>query len=198
MHYPLSLQKVIEYFKKLPGVGNKSAERFAFQLLDWDKTQLKEMGELLHMLKDKIALCAECGSLTEERQCRFCTEERQASGKLCVIGSPKDVFAIEKTREYRGLYHVLGGLLSPMEGLGPEKLTIPKLIERIRAHQIEELIIAVDSTLEGDATALFLKRELEPLNINITRLAFGIPMGSSLDYVDGGTLARALMGRDRV
>jgi recombination protein RecR len=198
MHYPASLQKVMEFLKKLPGVGNKSAERYAFQLLAWDKTELKELAHCFHTLHEKLSLCSECGSLTEAGQCRFCTDERKAAKMMCVIGSPKDLFAIERTREYRGLYHVLGGLLSPMDGLGPDKLTLPQLARRIRAYGIEELIIAVDSTLEGDATALFLKQELEPFQLNITRLAFGIPMGSSLEYVDGGTLARALMGRDKI
>lgn len=198
MHYPASLQKVMEYLKKLPGVGNKSAERYAFQLLDWDKDQLKEMALCFHTLHEKLSVCSDCGSLSEMGHCRFCSEERKATAIMCVVGSPKDIFAIEKTREYKGLYHVLGGLLSPMEGLGPDKLTIPKLIQRIIDNQINELIIAVDSTLEGDATSLFLKRELAPYNLNITRLAFGIPMGSALEYVDGGTLARALMGRDKI
>lgn len=198
MHYPAHLQKIIEYLKKFPGVGSKSAERFAFQMLDWEKSHLKEMAHCFHALHDKIEYCGECGSLSDIGRCRFCSEERKNRGVLCVVAAAKDVFAIEKTREYHGLYHVLGGLLSPMEGLGPDKLSIPKLKERIAACRIGELIVAVDSTLEGDATSMFLKRELAPFNLNITKLAFGIPMGSSLDYVDGGTLARALMGRDRL
>lgn len=198
MHYPSHLQKIIEYLKKFPGVGTKSAERFAFQLLDWDKSHLKEMAHCFHTLHEKIGHCEECGSLNDNGNCRFCIDERRKAGMLCVIALAKDIFAIEKTREYHGLYHVLGGLLSPMEGFGPDKLTIPKLKERIAANHITEIIIAVDSTLEGDATSLFLKRELGSLNLKITRLAFGIPMGSSLDYVDGGTLARAFMGRDSV
>ncbi len=197
MHYPSHLQKIIEYLKKFPGVGSKSAERFAFQLLNWDTAQLKELAHCFNTLQEKLAICEECGSLIDAGQCRFCAAERKTAGMLCVVATAKEVFAIEKTREYEGLYHVLGGLLSPMEGLGPDKLNIPKLKERIRAHGISELIIALDATLEGDATSLFIKRELESFPLKITRLAFGIPMGSTLDYVDGSTLARALMGRDK-
>lgn len=198
MHYPAHLQKIIEHFKKLPGVGSKSAERFAFQILSWDRSQLSEMARSFQTLHDNLRRCPECGCLIDAGSCAFCSEERAATGALCVLANPKDVFAIERTGEYRGLYHVLGGLLSPMEGFGPEQLSIQKLIERLKVHRISELIIAIDSTLEGDATALYLKRELQSSTVKITRLAFGIPMGSSLDLVDGGTLARALMGRDNL
>src|SRR5262249_25052242 len=135
--------------------------------------------------------------LIGEELCPFCTPNRRASHLMCVISSPRDAFSIEQTREFKGLYHVLGGLLNPMEGFGPEKLFIISLKQRIQQLQIHEIVLALDSTIEGDATSLYLKRELDGFAIPISRLAFGIPMGSSLDYVDGGTLARAFSGRAR-
>lgn len=195
MKYPIHLLKLIDVLKRLPGVGNKSAERFAFNMLQWDSGHLDEMAEIVQQLADKVKPCPACGCLCEDDCCTFCDESRSIYGKLCIIASPRDAFAIEETREYRGLYHVLGGLLSPLEGKGPEKLKIPQLIQRLKDSNIKEVVIALDSTLEGDTTALYLKRELEPLNLHVSRLAFGLPMGSSLDYVDGGTLARAFLGR---
>ncbi len=195
MRYPTHLLKVIEVLKRLPGVGSKSAERFAFQLLTWKEEHLAEMAQVLMGIPQKLKHCPECGSLIGEEACPFCHESRLSAGTLCVIASPRDVFAIEETREYRGLYHVLGGLLSPLDGIGPEKLNIHKLRQRLHRLQLGEVVIALDSTLEGDTTALYLKRELDPLGVHISRLAFGLPMGSSLDFVDGGTLARALSAR---
>lgn len=197
MHYPPHLIQVIEVLKRLPGVGNKSAERFAFQLLTWKPDHLQEMASILQAIPTKLKHCPICGCIAGEEQCRFCDPLRASSGLLCIIASPKDAFAIEETREFKGLYHVLGGLLSPMEGIGPEKLQFAPLLRRIQSNQIKEVVIALDSTLEGDATSLYLKRELEPLGVHISRLAFGLPMGSSLDYVDGGTLARALSARSK-
>lgn len=197
MQYPLHLQKVINVLKRLPGVGTKSAERYAFHMLGWPSSHLKEMAEVLREIPEKLEQCQECGCLKDEHACLFCTEERKNSGFICILSSPKEVFSIETTGEYRGLYHVLGGLLSPLEGVGPEKLSIAALKKRILDFKIREAIIALDSTLEGDATALYLKQELEPLQIITYRLAFGLPMGSPIDYVDGGTLARALSAKSR-
>lgn len=197
MKYPAHLSKLISVLKRWPGVGNKSAERFAFHLIQWKPDQLREMAELINQLPDKLRHCPECRCLIGDSSCTFCTETRQSSGNICIIASPRDAFAIEETREFHGLYHVLGGLLSPLDGIGPEKLHLHPLCERIKKYQVREVLIALDSTLEGDATSLYIKRELEPLGVQISRLAFGLPMGSSLDYVDGGTLARALSGRAR-
>lgn len=196
--YPSHLLKLIDTLKKLPGVGSKSAERFAFHMLNWNEEQLNEMGEIIKSVPELLQYCDECGCLAESRQeCLFCSPSRTMTQTICIIASPRDAFAVEETREYKGLYHVLGGTLSPMDGFGPEKLQLNKLKNRIRAKQISEVIIALDSTVEGDATSLYLKQELESLQIQVSRLAFGLPMGSSLDYVDGGTLARAFMGRGR-
>jgi recombination protein RecR len=195
MKYPKHLIKVIEVLKRLPGVGNKSAERYAFQLLDWKPQYLEEMAEAIRTIPEKLKHCDECGCLRGDEPCSVCVEPRTQSGVICLVASSKDALAVEETRQYKGLYHVLGGLLSPMEGVGPEKLNLPKLKERIDKLKIQELILGLDSTLEGDATSLYIKRELSHFPIKISRLAFGIPMGSSLDYIDGGTLSRALSGR---
>lgn len=197
MKYPAHLLKLIETLRKLPGVGTKSAERFAFQMLNWPEAQLHEMGNVIRDISTRLHHCQQCGCLIGEHECDFCRPARRETSTVCIIATPRDAFAIEATQEYRGLYHVLGGVLSPMEGFHAQNLTIGKLKDRISTLQLKEVIIALDSTLEGDATALYLKRELEPLKVHISRLAFGLPMGSALDYVDGGTLARAFTGRAR-
>lgn len=195
MRYPLHLLKLIESLKKLPGVGNKSAERFAFHLLNTESKHLDEMADTIKEIPNMLKICETCGSIKGIEDCSFCREERSNRGILCIVASPKDVFQIEDTGEFFGLYHVLGKLLSPMNGIGPEKIQFQKLKDRILKHQIKEIIIALDSTLEGDATSLYLKEELKTFPVHISRLAFGLPMGSSFDYVDGGTLARAFSGR---
>jgi recombination protein RecR len=195
MKYPPHLLKLIDVLRRLPGVGYKSAERYAFHMLQWPSGHLNELAQMVDSLHQKIQPCQTCGCLCEEEVCLLCHETRGTAGTLCIIASPRDAFAIEETREYKGYYHVLGGLLSPLEGKGPEKLQLPKLLQRLEDLSIKEVVIALDSTLEGDTTALYLKQELEPLQLKISRLAFGLPMGSSLDYVDGGTLARAFLGR---
>lgn len=195
--YPAHLTALIDVFKKLPGVGTKSAERFAFHLLGWSDENLENMGTVIRTTKAHLHCCPDCGCLADPSGCSFCQLSQRMTHSICVVAHPKDVFAIEKTHEYKGLYHVLGGHLSPLEGRGPDHLSIPKLKERIAYHSIQEVVIALDSTLEGDATALYLKQELDKENLEIFRLAFGLPMGSALDYVDGGTLARAFKGRLR-
>lgn len=194
MRYPAHLKKLVEIFKQLPGVGTKSAERFAFHLLASTPQHLELMGNAIKEIPRNLRTCPECGCLCEQH-CTFCVPPRIQTQSLCVIATLRDVFAVEFTSEYKGLYHVLGGLLSPLGGFDADHLSIAKLKERIQRLHIKEIILAMDSTLEGDATALYLKRELEPICPRITRLAFGLPMGSSLDYIDGGTLARALAGR---
>lgn len=195
MKYPVHLLKLIDVLKKLPGVGNKSAERFAFEILNWPDEALSQMAHIIASTKSHLQHCPQCGSLIGMEDCPFCAPSRHRFQAMCVVAQARDVFAIEGTHEFRGMYHVLGSLLSPMTGMGPEKLRFAKLQERILEHHITEVVIALDSTLEGDATALFLKQQLEPLKVNVSRLAFGLPMGSSLEYVDGGTLARALAAR---
>jgi recombination protein RecR len=191
--YPLALQHLIASLKLLPGVGSKTAERFAFQLLTWSEEQLADFAENISSLKSKIQSCPACHCLMDKDECKFCDPLKRDTTLLCIISSPKDAYAIEETHSYKGLYHVLGGLLSPLDGRTVEKLNLPHLISRISNLEIREIIIALDSTLEGDATALYLKEHLK--GIQVSRLALGLPMGSPLEYVDGGTLSRALTGR---
>lgn len=195
MKYPKHLLQLIESLKRLPGVGNKTAERFAFQMLDWSPQQLNQTAELICQIPNQLKQCSQCGCLMGEEHCFFCVPARFQQGMMCIISSPKDVYAIEETHQFRGIYHILGTLISPLEGKGPDLLPMKQIIERIQKHQIQEVVIALDSTLEGDTTSLYLKKELDSLGISISRLALGLPMGSSLDYVDGGTLARAFSGR---
>jgi recombination protein RecR len=197
MKYPSHLLKLIEVLRRLPGVGSKSAERFAFQILSWPKEHLDEMARVIAETPEKLQHCKTCGCLSNCDACAFCSDSTRTSKTLCVVANARDVFAIESTREHYGHYYVLGDLLSPIAGVGPDQLRLDRLKERITFLGIEEVLIALDSTLEGDATALYLKQDLAPFNVNISRLAFGLPMGSSLDYVDGGTLAHALATRGR-
>lgn len=193
--YPHELTRLISFLKKLPGVGGKTAERFAFQLLNWQEGELKQLSELLCDLKSRITHCSECHCLTDQGHCLFCDSNLRDASKLCIIASARDAYSIDETGAYRGLYHVLGGLLSPIQGTHLSQLNLEGLMRRIREIQIKEVILALDSTLEGDTTALVLKEEIQHLGLPVSRLAFGIPIGSSLDFVDGGTLARALTGR---
>jgi recombination protein RecR len=191
--YPETLNTLISYLKKLPGVGTRTAERFAFELLRWKAEQLQELGDLFHELPKKIIPCTVCGCLTQENTCRFCDFRDTAS--LCILSSPRDAYAIEETRVYRGLYHVIEHLLSPLDGRHAANLRLDRIEQRIEKHQIKEVILAFDSTLEGDTTALYLKQQLSKYPISISRLAFGLPVGSTLEYTDSGTLARSLSGR---
>lgn len=197
MRYPEHLIKILNLLKKLPGVGTKTAERYAFHLLNWSDSQLKELAGALTDLKERICECPRCFALMDGEQCLFCASLERHRRLLCIVAFAKDVFAVEETREYRGLYHVLGGLLSPISSYRTDLLRVEELKRRLAEEGIEEVILAMDSTLEGDATALFLRRELESFSLSITRLAFGLPMGSALDLIDGGTLTKALLGRHR-
>lgn len=196
--YPQAILTLIAHLKKLPGVGRKTAERFAFELLSWPQSTIQEFSSHLKTLKETIRTCTTCGCLKEEGPCYFCDPVRRDPTTLCIISSPKDAYLFEETASYKGLYHVLGTLLSPLDGKHPEDLQIENVIERLRLHPIKEVIIALDATLEGDTTALFLKEQLSPLGIHITRLALGLPMGSTLDYIDQSTLAQALAGRQTI
>jgi recombination protein RecR len=193
--YPKDLLLLITYLTKLPGIGKKTAERFAFNLLQWDDNTIGELGSCLINLKRNITLCKTCGCIRQEDSCFFCDLTHRNANKICVIASPRDVFSIEETNSFNGLYHVIDHLLSPLDGYAEDNLHLDKLIHRIKTNNVKEVILALDSTLEGDATSLFLKEQIEKLNIPISRLAFGLPVGSSLEYIDEGTLSRALTGR---
>lgn len=195
MRYPEYLLKLISLFRKLPGVGSKTAERFAFHIISWPQEKLEEFSYMLSEIKEKIYYCDACGALKEQDVCGLCNPSARNTEILCVVASIKDVFSIEQTKHYQGLYHVLGGVFSPLEGKFLNEERIDKLKKRVSSLNIKEIIIALDATLEGDATALFLKKELSLFSVKLSRLALGLPMGSSLDFIDEGTLARALSGR---
>ncbi|MBS0623756.1 MAG: recombination protein RecR [Verrucomicrobia bacterium] len=194
-HYPPHLLHLLELFKKFPGIGAKTAERLVFTLMTWPEDKQKQFAEAILQTKQKITHCTTCGALIGEGSCLFCDTSKRDSNVLCVVAFAKDLFLIDQTRQYRGLYHVLGGVISPMEQITLSSRVLERLKERLVQHHVKEIILALDSTIEGDATALYIKKELNGLNLPISRLAFGLPMGSSLDFIDGGTLSRALQGR---
>lgn len=193
--YPEELLFLIAHLKKLPGVGSRTAERFAFEFLGWPQDQLSALGEILKGIQEKIPPCVTCGCLTDAGKCHFCDLSGRDPSQLCIIASPRDVFAIEETKSYRGIYHVIEHLLSPLDGRHAHLLRLDRLEKRISEHKVKEAILAFDSTLEGDTTALYLKNHLSQFGLIISRLAFGLPVGSSLEYIDGGTLTRAFKGR---
>jgi recombination protein RecR len=195
--YPKNILTMIAFLKKLPGVGTKTAERFTFELLKWNESDLKNFGNLLESILDSIKKCPLCGCLTENDKCQYCDLSQREKNTLCIIASPKDLYLIEETNSYTGLYHVIDHLISPMDGFNIDDKMILKLENRIEKLKVKEVIIALDSTLEGDATSLFIKTKLKKFDLNISRLAFGMPVGSSLEYIDGGTLAKAFIGRQK-
>ena len=195
MMYEGAIQDLIDELGRLPGIGPKSAQRIAFHIIQSEKVDISRLVEVLRTVKEKVKFCSECGNLSEEELCRICRDERRDKNVICVVEESKDVIAIEKTREFRGKYHVLGGAISPIDGIGPEQLRIKELLTRLQSADIEEVIIATDPNLEGEATATYLSRLLKPLGIKISRLASGLPVGGDLEYADEVTLGRAFEGR---
>lgn len=198
--YTKPLAKLIEELEKLPGVGSKTAQRLAFHLLKQSSSSIRELANALVDAKEKIKFCSTCYNLTSNDPCEFCQDTKRDTSKICVIAEPKDLIALEKTKEFRGYYHVLQGLISPMEGIGPDKLKIKELISRIGEAQdsIKEVILAINPTVEGEATTLYISKLLKPLGIKVTRIAFGLPIGGDLEYADTMTLAKALEGRREI
>ncbi|MCI0381875.1 MAG: recombination mediator RecR [Chlamydiae bacterium] len=193
--YPYELTIILAYLRKLPGVGKKSAERFAFELLSWNKEEVQKFSSQLYQLKEKVHFCSDCGCLMSGTKCEFCDPNQRHRDQICIISSPREAYVFDEMRIYKGLYHVIGNLLSPLTGKAIEQNKVTNLIHRIKELTIKEVILALDSTIEGDATSLFLKKELESHGLHISRLAFGLPLGSSLEYIDEGTLAQAFLGR---
>ena len=193
--YEGGVQDLIDELARLPGVGPKSAQRIAFHLLAADPVDVRRLAQVLVEVKDTVRFCAVCGNVSEAEQCRICLDPRREVAYLCVVEEPKDVVAIERTREYRGRYHVLGGAISPIDGVGPDDLRIRELMQRLADGTIEEVILATDPNLEGEATAAYLARMLKPMGLRITRLASGLPVGGDLEYADEVTLGRAFEGR---
>jgi recombination protein RecR len=192
------VQDLIDELGRLPGVGPKSAQRIAFHLLNADAVDVRRLASVLIEVKDKVRFCAICGNVAEEEQCRICRDPRRDQTVLCVVEESKDVVAIERTREYRGRYHVLGGAISPIEGIGPDELRIRELMTRLADGTVTEVILATDPNLEGEATATYLTRLLRPMGLRVTRLASGLPVGGDLEYADEVTLGRAFEGRRTV
>jgi recombination protein RecR len=193
--YEGAVQDLIDELGRLPGVGPKSAQRIAFHLLAADPVDVRRLVSALTEVKDKVRFCTICGNVSEEDQCRICRDPRRDVALICVVEEPKDVVAIEKTREFRGRYHVLGGAISPIEGVGPDDLRVRELMTRLADGTVTELILATDPNLEGEATATYLARLVKPMDLRVTRLASGLPVGGDLEYADEVTLGRAFEGR---
>lgn len=196
MNGALPLVRLIEQFARLPGVGRKTAQRFAFFILDLPEQKAEEFARAILEARAKIKKCAVCGNLTETERCTICSAKGRDASLICVVEDPRDVLAFERTKEYGGVYHVLHGLLSPMDGVGPEQLTIKELLARVHAGGVREVVMATNPTVEGEATAMYLARLLKPLGVEVSRLAYGIPVGGNLEYADEVTLCRALEGRN--
>jgi len=189
------VQELIDELGRLPGIGPKSAQRIAFHILQTENFDVKNLAEILMTVRDKVRFCAICGNVSEEETCSICRDPRRDQTLICVVEEAKDVVAIERTREFRGLYHVLGGAISPIDGVGPDELRIRQLMTRLASGEVQEVIIATDPNLEGEATATYLSRLLHTLEITVTRLASGLPVGGDLEYADEVTLGRAFEGR---
>lgn len=192
------VQDLIDELGRLPGIGPKGAQRIAFHILSADPVDVERLASTLQAVKARVRFCSICGNVAEEEQCRICRDPRRDLTVLCVVEEPKDVVAIERTREFRGRYHVLGGAISPIDGVGPDDLRIRELFARLSDGAITEVILATDPNLEGEATATYLARMIAPLGVAVSRLASGLPVGGDLEYADEVTLGRAFEGRRRV
>lgn len=194
----LPLRKLIEQFERLPGIGRKSAQRLAFYVLNLPQEKAREFAAAILEASEKIHKCTVCQNLTDEELCPICSDKERETAIICVVEIPQDILAFERTKEYHGTYHVLHGLISPMDGIGPDQLSIKELLTRIQKGGVDEVIMATNPTVEGEATATYLARLLGPMEIRVTRLAYGIPVGGNLEYADEVTLYRALEGRVRM
>lgn len=192
---PDPLNRLVAALARLPGIGEKTAQRLAFHLLRAPPEYAAELSTAINDVVSKVKLCTRCFSLTEQALCGFCTDERRDERVLCVVEGVADLMAIERTREFKGRYHVLHGVLSPLEGIGPDQLRVKELIQRLADGRVEEIIVATNPDVEGEATALYLMRLLKPMGVKVSRIAQGLPMGGDLEFADQATLARALSGR---
>jgi len=193
--YEGAIQDLIDELGRLPGIGPKSAQRIAFHIIQSERVDVSRLADVLRTVKERVKFCTQCGNISEEELCKICRDPRRENSTICVVEESKDVMAIEKTREFRGTYHVLGGAISPIDGIGPENLRIRELMVRLGDTKIQEVIIATDPNLEGEATASYLIRQIKPLGIKVSRLASGLPVGGDLEYADEVTLGRAFEGR---
>lgn len=195
--YPEPIGRLIGQLTRLPGIGPKSAQRLAFHLLRSSQAEIEELISAINETKQKVGYCSICSNISVEDPCEICTDETRDKTRLCVVAQPQDLIAIEKTREFNGLYHVLGGVISPLDGIGPENLRIKELLNRT-SKGVDEMILALNPTVEGEATVIYLTKLLRPLGIKVTRIAYGLPVGSDMDYADEVTLTRAFEGRREV
>lgn len=193
--YEGAIQDLIDALGRLPGIGPKSAQRIAFHILQSESETASALVDAIRTVKERVKFCTICGNVSEETQCRICRDPRRDNASICVVEESKDVIAIERTREFRGKYHVLGGAISPIDGIGPDQLRIRELLARLTGNSVTEIILATDPNLEGEATATYLARLLRPIGIKISRLASGLPVGGDLEYADEVTLGRAFEGR---
>ncbi len=198
MSLPPSLDALVDQFKKLPGIGAKSAQRLAFHILRTPRDEAERLCEAIRDVKDRVTYCSTCHNITDVDPCVFCADPGRDHRLICVVEEPQNVHAIEKTRGFRGAYHVLMGVLSPLQGVGPDDLKIKGLLARIGEGAVDEVILATNPTVEGEATAIYLARLLKPLGVRVTRIAMGIPVGSDLEYADELTMGRAMDGRREV
>ena len=196
--YEGAIQDLIDALGRLPGIGPKSAQRIAFHILQSEADVAASLVDSIRTVKERVKFCTTCGNVSEEDECRICRDPRRENSSICVVEESKDVIAIERTREFRGKYHVLGGAISPIDGIGPEQLRIRELMSRLSDPEIKEVILATDPNLEGEATATYLARMIKPLDIKVSRLASGLPVGGDLEYADEVTLGRAFEGRRNV
>lgn len=196
--YATPIARLIEEFAKMPGIGKRTAERLAYHVLKLSKDEVESFAEALKNAKEKIIFCPVCQSLTEKVPCDICADARRDQSVICVVEKPKDVVKIEKTREYKGTYHVLHGVISPMDGVGPDDIRIKELLARVNEGDIKEVIMATNPNLEGEATAMYIAKLLAPFGVKVTRLAHGIPVGGDLEFADEVTLTRALEGRHEI
>lgn len=193
-----SLAALIEHFERMPGIGHKSAQRLAFYVLNMNDTEAKSFSQAILDAHSKIKRCCVCCNLSEDDLCPICKNSSRNKSVICVVEDPRDVLAIERTHEYDGLYHVLHGVISPMNGIGPEDITIKQLLNRLGDSTVKEVIMATNPTVEGEATAMYISRLIKPLGVSVSRLAYGVPVGAELEYADEITLARALEGRRKL
>lgn len=192
------LDRLIDKFERLPGIGRKTAQRLAFYVLNMSKEDAGDFAKSILDAKEKIHYCRCCQNLTDEELCPICKSDKRDKSTICVVEDPRDVIALERTREFHALYHVLHGTISPMEGIGPDDLKIKELLARIQGGGVDEVIMATNPTVEGEATAMYVSKLLKPLGVKVTRLAYGIPVGGDLEYADEVTLLRALEGRSEI
>lgn len=193
--FPSSLERLIEAFARLPGVGSKSAQRMAFYILSLEPAEAKSFADAIMAAKGEVHRCSVCQNLTDSDICPICADNKRNHAVICVVSDPKDLIAMERSREYNGVYHVLHGVISPMNHIGPDDIAVKELLERINSGEVSEVIMATNPDTEGEATAMYISRLIKPLGVKVTRIAYGIPVGSNLEFADDATLFRALEGR---